>query len=190
MGMYKYVREKWKRPRENLGELWTSRLIAWRREPATTRIKRPTRLDKARSLGYRAKQGIVIVRQKLIKGGRKKPKVRAGRRSKRFGQRKIMGKNYQQIAEERANKKYPNCEVLNSYWVAEDGKYKWYEIILVDREHPAIKKDKTLSWITKKKGRSFRGLTSAARKSRGLRKKGKGAEKIRPSQRAHKRRGK
>ena len=65
----------------------------------------------------------------------------------------------------------------------------WYEIILVDKSHPAIKADKKMSWVCsgKHKNRAFRGLTSAGRKSRGLRNKGKGAEKVRPSQRANKR---
>ena len=88
----------------------------------------------------------------------------------------------------RAAKKYTNLEVLNSYWVSKDGQYYWYEVILVDKEHPAIRADKNIKWISEKKHtrRAFRGLTSAARKSRGLRSnKGKGAEKIRPSLRAN-----
>ena len=58
-----------------------------------------------------------------------------------------------------------------------------YEIILIDRDHPRIKKDNRTKWVSKKSGvgRAFRGLTSAGKKSRGLRNKGKGAEKIRPS---------
>ena len=33
-------------------------------------------------------------------------------------------------------RKYPNMEVLNSYWVGQDGKQKYYEVILVDGHHP------------------------------------------------------
>jgi large subunit ribosomal protein L15e len=94
-------------------------------------------------------------------------------------------KSLQWIAEERAARKYPNMEVLNSYWVAEDGRYKWFEVIFVDRDHPAIKSGKQLSWMTAKKKRVFRGLTSAGRRGRGLRRKGRGAEKVRPSLRAN-----
>ena len=192
MGAYKYMRELWKQPRENLGEVWRQRLQQWRTEGATVRIDRPTRLDRARSLGYKAKQGFVVVRQRVDRGGRQRPKIRAGRRSKRFGSRKVVGKSYQWIAEERAAKKYPNCEVLNSYYAAEDGQHYWYEIILVDKAHPQILADKNLGWIAEKqhRGRVFRGLTSAARKSRGLLNKGKGAEKIRPSLSAHDRKAK
>lgn len=187
MGMYKYIREAWKKPKKTLSELNKERLIAWRKAPVTVRIKRPTRLDRARSLGYRAKQGIILVRQKVGKSARMRPKFKAGRRSAHMRRKKIVAKNYQQIAEERASRKYVNCEVLNSYKVAEDGKSHWFEIILIDQFHPQIMSDKKLKFITHQRGRAYRGLTSAGRKSRGLRKKGVGAEKIRPSLRAHQR---
>lgn len=193
MSLYKHIRQIWKRPKETLGDIWKERLIKWRRENSTVRIKRPTRLDRARSLGYKAKQGIILVRQKVGRGGRQRPTIRAGRRSKHFGQRKDVDKNYQQVAEERAAKKFVNCEVLNSYYVAEDGQHLWYEIILVDRAHPQVLKDKNLNWVASSanKGRVFRGLTSAGKKARGLRNKGKGAEKLRPSRTANlRRRGK
>lgn len=181
MGMYKYIRDLWKKPKSSLGDVWKQRLINWRKDPVTVRLERPTRLDRARSLGYKPKQGIIVVRQRLKRGGRKRPTIRKGRRSKHFGQRKILDKSYQQVAEERVSKKYLNCEVLNSYYVAKDGLYYWYEVILLDRSHPQVLADKNLAGVAAKKGRAERGLTSAGRKSRGLRNKGKGAEKLRPS---------
>lgn len=191
MGMYKYVRKAWKRPQANMPDLWRERLLKWRQEPSTIRLERPTRIDKARSLGYKAKQGFIVVRQKVLRGGHFRGSYLGGRRPKHQRKVMILGKSYQQIAEERANKKYPNCEVLNSYWVAKDGAYYWYEVILIDKAHPAILSDPDISWIAQKQHtrRVYRGLTSAARKSRGLRRKGKGAEKIRPSLRAKGRRG-
>ena len=60
-----------------------------------------------------------------------------------------MAKNIQRIAEERTAKHYPNMEVLNSYWVGEDGKHKYYEIILVDPFHPVILSDRKINWICK-----------------------------------------
>jgi large subunit ribosomal protein L15e len=190
--MYKHVRQLWKKPKQNISKLWNERLIQWRTEPSTVRLERPTRIDKARSLGYKAKQGFIIVRQKVPRGGHVRAKeIMGGRKPKHARRRMILGKNYQQIAEERANKKYPNCEVLNSYWVARDGKNYWYEIILIDKNHPVILSDPNINWIAEKqhKGRVYRGLTSAGRKSRGLRRKGIGAEKIRPSSRAKGRKG-
>ncbi|MBT5023342.1 50S ribosomal protein L15e [Candidatus Woesearchaeota archaeon] len=192
MGYLKYVKELWKKPKANIPELWRERLIKWRREPVTVRIERPTRLDRARSLGYKAKQGIILIRQRVNRGGRMRPKFAGGRRPKAMRRLKILGVNYQRVAEERVQKKYPNCNVINSYWVAKDGKYHWHEVILVDTAHPQIVKDKNLKWATKpgQARRVTRGLTSAGRKSRGLRNKGKGAEKIRPGLRANKRRAK
>lgn len=188
MGMYKYIREAWKKPKDSLGEVWQPRLIKWRRENSITRIEKPTRLDRARSLGYRAKEGFVLVRVRLKRGGRKKPLFKGGRRSRAMTRRKIVAKGYQIVAEERANRKYPNLEVLNSYKLAQDGVYTWFEIILIDRSNPVIKKDQQLKWITEKhKGRAYRGLTSAGKRSRGiLTNKGKGAEKLRPSLKAKK----
>ncbi len=190
MSLYKHIRDIWKKPKEGLGDLWRERLIAWRREQSTTKLNRPTRIDRARSLGYKAKQGYVVVRQRVLRGGHKRPMIKKGRRSKHYGQRLSLRKNYQVIAEERANKKFKNLSVLNSYWVMEDGKYYWFEVILVDPSHPVIKSDKKINWICDPKHRSrvFRGQTSAGRKMRGLRgNKGKGAEKARPSRRAHQR---
>ena len=180
MGMYKHIRNAWKKPEQK--EL----LYELRREPATLRVRRPTRLDRARSLGYKAKQGILIVRQRVTRGSHTRPNIVGGRRPSANGRRKVVSKSYQQIAEERVARQYTNCEVLNSYPVTQDGKHQWFEVILVDRTHPAILKDKKFNWISLQKGRVFRGLTSAGKKARGLRNKGKGAEKVRPGVRANK----
>ena len=189
MGMYKYIREAWKKPKEGLGDLWQQRIIKWRQEPTTIRIERPTRLDRARSLGYKAKPGFVVVRQCVNRGGRQRPQIRHPRRPKAMSRREDLTMNYQAVAENRAARKYLNCEVLNSYYVGEDGLNYWYEVILVDRHNPSIVADPKISWIMGHKGRSERGLTSAGRRARGLIGKGKGHEKVRPSLRAHDRKG-
>ena len=110
-----------------------------------------------------------------------RPKITGGRRTKHSRRLKILDKNYQQVAEERAGRKFPNCEVLNSYLVAQDGIYAWYEVILVDWSHPSVARDGQIGWIGDQKGRAVRGLTSAGKKARGLRTKGTGTEKMRPS---------
>tara|TARA_Y100000034_G_C6687835_1_gene302708 strand:+ start:28 stop:606 length:579 start_codon:yes stop_codon:yes gene_type:complete len=191
MSLYKHVRNLWKKPKANMPELVRERLIKWRRENVTVKIDRPTRIDRARSLGYKAKQGYIVVRQRVIRGGHTRPMIKKGRRPKRYGTRLTLRKNYQQIAEERAQRKFVNLIVLNSYQVAEDGKHYWFEVILVDPSHPVIKSDKKINWICAKKHKSrvFHGKTSAGRKGRGLRgNKGLGAEKARPSRRANLRR--
>ena len=59
---------------------------------------------------------------------------------------------------------------MNSYWVAQDSTYKFYEIILVDPFHKAIRRNPEMNWICKAvhKHRELRGLTSAGKSSRGL----------------------
>ena len=101
-----------------------------------------------------------------------------------YGCRQIQtGKSIRLIAEERTAKRFPNLEVLNSYWVGEDGKHKWFEVILVDPNAPTIKTDKDISWITEKQhtSRVFRSMTSAGKNVRGLHHRGRGTEKARPS---------
>ncbi|MBX5328362.1 MAG: 50S ribosomal protein L15e [Candidatus Bathyarchaeota archaeon] len=185
---YKYIAEAWSKPEKSfVDELMRQRLIEWRKQQAITRIEKPTRLDRARKLGYKAKQGFVMVRVRVRRGGLRKQRPKAGRRPKRMGVKKFKpAKSLRLIAEERAARKFPNLEVLNSYWVGEDGRSKWFEIIMVDPHHPSIKNDKNISWICQKqhKKRVFRSLTSAGKKVRGLRNKGRGAEKVRPSRKA------
>jgi large subunit ribosomal protein L15e len=192
--MYKYISEAWKRPGQGeFRELNWNRKVEWRRGNSFVRVDRPTRLDRARSLGYKAKTGYVLVRARVRRGGLRKHTIRSGRKAKRKGIKKItMGKNIQRIAEERTAKRYPNLEVLNSYWIGEDGRYKFYEVILVDPFQPTILNDPKINWICEPqhKGRTFRGLTSAGKRGRGLHKKGIGAEKLRPSLKAHDRKGK
>ena len=184
---YKYMAEEWAKPEKSFVDvLMRQRLIEWRKQHTVTRIERPTRLDRARKLGYKAKQGFVMARTKVRRGGLRKKRPRSGRRPKRMGVKKFKpAKSIRLIAEERTARKFPNLEVLNSYWVGEDGRHKWFEVILVDKNHPVIKTDKDINWITEKQHnrRVFRSLTSAGKKVRSLRRKGKGAEKVRPSKR-------
>jgi len=154
----------WRRPESSyVKELMQQRAIEWRRQPAILRVDKPTRIDRARRLGYKDKLGYVVVRVRVRKGGLRKQRPRAGRRPKRMGVTKFKpAKSVRLIAEERAAKRFPNLEVLNSYWVWQDGRYKWFEVILVDRVLlPELN-------LGKGRGRVFRGLTSAGRKVRGL----------------------
>jgi large subunit ribosomal protein L15e len=182
---YKYIAEAWSKPEETfVDELMRKRLVGWRREHTVTRIDKPTRLDRARKLGYKAKQGFVMARVRVKRGGLKKLRPRAGRRPKRMGVKKFKhAKSLRLIGEERAGRKFPNLEVLNSYWVGEDGRQKWFEVIMVDPDHPSIKTDRDINWICQKQHnrRVFRSMTSAGKKVRGLRGKGRGAESFRPS---------
>lgn len=185
---YKYIAEAWaKSERSYVGELMRQRRIEWRKESTITRIDKPTRLDRARKLGYKAKQGFIMTRVRVRRGGLRKVRPRSGRRPKRMGVKKFKpAKSLRLIGEERVARKFPNLEVLNSYWVGEDGRSKWFEVVLVDPHHPSIKADDNINWICKKqhKRRVHRGLTSAGKKVRSLRHRGIGSEKVRPSRKA------
>ena len=187
MSLYKYL-QKFKKTRLDSKSVQKQREIQWRKEKAIVKVERPTNLATARRLGYKAKQGVVLARVRVLRGGKQRPDIKKGRRGRNRGQRLVMNKSYQVICEERVGKNFKNLEVLNSYKVGQDGKHFWYEVIMLDPQHSSLKNDKQLSWVTlgNHRGRVHRGRTSAGRKSRGMAGKGKGYEKARPSARANK----
>jgi len=145
--------------------LYKQRLIEFRREPKTVvRVEKPLNIPRARELGYKAKQGYVVARVRVRKGSGMHLRPNKGRKPKRMGVNKLTRNiSIQSMAEQKASKKYPNCEVLNSYLVGKDGKSKYFEVILVDTAHPSVTKDKKMKWVAsgKHKGRAERGKTSA-----------------------------
>jgi large subunit ribosomal protein L15e len=176
--------ETWKKHTKEHGTAQWDRLVEWRNGPSFVKVAKPLRLDRARALGYKAKQGVVVVRARVRRGGLRKTRFVQGRVPSKMGVNKItMRQNTQSIAEVRVSKHFPNLEVLNSYWIGEDGKHHYYEVILVDPYHPSIQSDKQLSWIATRPAtnRVLRGKTSAGRRHRGLRWKGTGSEHTRPS---------
>ncbi|MEN9625775.1 MAG: hypothetical protein RL557_103 [archaeon] len=187
-GLYQHLKSAWKN--QNPTEL-RERMTQWRSSNATVKLDKPTRLDKARMLGYKAKKGFIVVRVRLARGGRKRERPSKGRKSRRMSVMKILKMNYRWVAEIRAQNAFPNLEVLNSYYLAKDGQHYFFEVILIDPERPEIQNDPVMNWISDRKnqGRVYRGLTSAGKKSRGLRSKSP-MNPNRPSVRAGKRRGK
>ena len=169
MGMYKYLSKIWQDSKKETAPIQKERLIKWRRQPVIVKLDKPTRIDKARRLGYKAKQGFVVARTRVQKGGRTRQSIPKGRKPSGYGRHYSPTQSLQARAETKANRKFPNLEVLNSYYAGDDGKYVWYEIILVDKHHAAIQKDKDINWIVNHRGRAYRGKTSAARKSKGAR---------------------
>jgi len=187
-GMYHYIKQAWKKPDiKTLRE----RMTAWRAEPVQVKVDKPLRLDRARALGYKDKKGFVIIRIRIKRGGHKRSRPNKGRRSKRLHARKTLKMSYKWIAEQRVQNKHKNLEVLNSYIIGKDGINYFYEVICIDPSKPEIKNDKNLYWTSKgsNKNRVLHGLTSAGKKSRGLRNKHP-TSKVRPSVRAGGRKGK
>ena len=138
MGMYKYLTQAWNdREKNDLEQHMRYLAIKWRREPTVHRVNYPTRLDRARALGYKAKQGYAVVRVRVRKGGARKPRPRSGRRQKALGvTRYTRAIALKHVAEMRAERKFPNLLVLNSYHVWEDGVHHWFETIMRDPHNP------------------------------------------------------
>lgn len=194
MGAYKYLEELWKKKQTDIMR-FVMRMRTWeyRQLGVIHKIHHPSRPDKARKLGFKKKQGYIIYRVRVRRGGRKRPVPKGII----YGKPKTQGvtglkayRSLRSVAEERVGRKVPACRVLNSYWVAQDATYKFYEVILVDIAHQAIRNDPKINWICKAvhKHRELRGLTSAGKKFRGLRVKGTSNNKQRPSRRANWRR--
>ena len=191
MGAYKYLEELWRKKQSDVLRFIT-RVRNWefRQYNSITRVQRPTRPDKARRLGYKRKQGYVIYRVRVNRGGRKRPVPKGvvdGKPVNEGIHKLKAARSLRVLAEQRAGKALGALRVLNSYWVGQDGKSKFYEVIMVDPMHNAIRNDARINWICQgvHKHRECRGLTSAGKKSRGLKVKGHLANKARPSQRAN-----
>jgi len=167
MGAFKYLSELWrKKQSDTLCFLMRVRTWEYRQLPVIHRATKPTRPDKARNLGYKAKQGFVIYRVRVKRGSRKKPLSKGIN----YGKPRNCGinknkwrRNHRSKAEERVGRACGGLRVLNSYWIAQDSVYKYYEVIMVDTHHKAIRTDARINWLCNPvhKHRELRGLTSA-----------------------------
>ncbi|KAK0544962.1 60S ribosomal protein L15 [Tilletia horrida] len=171
MGAYRYIEELQKHKQSDvLRFLLRVRCWEYRQLNVIHRASRPSRPDKARRLGYKAKQGYVIYRIRIRRGNRKKPVPKGATFGKpvRQGVSQLKPqRSLRSTAEERIGRKCGNLRVLNSYWINQDGVYKYFEVICVDPSHKAIRRDARINWIVKHKHREARGLTGAGQKSRG-----------------------
>merc|ERR1712086_16737 len=130
--------------------------------------------------------GYVVYRVRIRRGGRK----RAVHKGTVYGKPVHQGisklkkaRSHRSVAEEKIGRRCSNMRVLNSYWCGQDAAYKFFEVILVDPAHQAIRKDPRINWIVSEKHnkRELRGLTSTGKKQRGLRVKEYKANASRPS---------
>ena len=189
MGAYKYLEELWKKKQSDVMRYLT-RVRCWeyRQLPAIVRCPKPTRPDKARRLGYKAKQGYVVYRVRIRRGGRKRPNAKGIVHGKPVNQgiKLTYTRNLRSFAEERVGRRCSALRVLNSYFVTQDATFKWFEVILVDPNHNAIRNDPRINWIcsSKHNHRELRGLTQAGKKARGLSNRGHRHHHYRPSRKA------
>merc|ERR1712080_780999 len=174
MGAYKYMEELYKKKQSDVLR-FILRVRCWelRQLTAIHRASRPSRPDKARRMGYKAKQGYVIYRVRVRRGGLKRPVIKG----QTYGKPKTHGvnqlkfaRNLRSVAEERVGKAVGGLRVLSSCWINQDSSYKFFEVIMIDPMHKAIRTDPRINWICNPvhKHREMRGLTSAGRSSRGL----------------------
>ncbi|KAG1049172.1 hypothetical protein G6F46_009637 [Rhizopus delemar] len=170
---YKYLEELARKKQSDVSRfLLRVRCWEYRQLNVIHRASRPSRPDKARRLGYKAKQGYVIYRIRVRRGGRKRPVPKGATYGKPVNEG-VSQLKYQRslrsTAEERVGRKCRNLRVLNSYWINQDATYKYFEVILVDPSHKAIRNDARINWIVNPvhKRREARGLTAVGKKSRG-----------------------
>ena len=124
--MRRYMAMTWTKMWKSNADELKSKTIGWRTEPVIHKIQRPSRLERAHRLGYKAKQGIIVVRARVGRGGMRKQRPVAGRRPKHLGVVHIkQGTSMRKVAERRVNEKFPNMEVLGSYYLHKDGMYYW-----------------------------------------------------------------
>merc|ERR1712127_589265 len=118
MGAYKYLEELWKKKQSDLMR-FVLRVRAWeyRQLPCIHRCQRSSRADKAR-------KGCVYG----------KPRNHGIRKLKKE-------QTHKNIAEQRVGRVASNLRVLNSYWVSQDASNKFYEVIMVDPHHKAIRQN-------------------------------------------------
>ena len=89
--MYDHVADQWKKPDTSYKSPQQQRLIQWRKDENFIRVDKPLRIDRARSLGYKAKPGYVVARARVRRGSLRKPTIRAGRKPSAKGITKITG---------------------------------------------------------------------------------------------------
>jgi len=142
MSMYREISKTWQGIfHEKAGDI-RARAVQLRKEPAMMRVDRPWRLDRARSLGYKAKEGVIVVRTRVSRGGMRHKRPTSGRRPKHMGVLKIKSAvSSKSVAERRVSERFPNMKVIGSYPVWEDGRFAWFECVLIDPLSPGIKKD-------------------------------------------------
>ena len=97
------------------------------------RVNRPKRADKASELGYKSKEGYYVYHVRVRRGGRRKVTASLLTSESR------VQRSHQLMAESRALRHVRTLKILDSYWVSQDGTYKYFEVLMVDPGHPTVK---------------------------------------------------
>lgn len=148
-------------------------LVEARQNEIVHRKEQPSFLERARTLGYKAKQGYSVWGVRIRKGDAIRSFSNGNTRGKcvNAGIHQIKPSlNKQAEAEQIIGRQLGGLRLLGSYKIGQDARYHHYEVIMVDATHNAIRNDRKINWICDAvhKHREMRGLTSAGRKARGL----------------------
>ena len=131
MGASKYIRKNEKsiyKNKERVKQL----LAESRKGSILERVERPSKLFRAKELGYRAKPGYVVIRARISKGGFRRPRINHARRPSKAGIFYNLNISKQKIAEGRVMRAYRNMRLLGSYFLVDDGQSSWYEVLIMD----------------------------------------------------------
>lgn len=148
-------------------------VVEARQNDVVHRKEKPLFLDRARKLGYKAKQGVTVWGVRIRKGDAIRNYNNGNTRGKcvNAGIHQIKSTlNKQALAEQIIGQQLGSLRILGSYKIGQDLRYHHFEVIMVDPNHNAVRNNRVLNWICNPvhKHREMRGLTSAGRKSRGL----------------------
>ena len=77
---YKYIKETFEKHEKGYQSPQWYRGIEYRKQHSIERVEKPTKIHRARTLGYKAKQGYIIVRSRIRKGGAHKIRPKRGRK--------------------------------------------------------------------------------------------------------------
>lgn len=166
MGYYKEMKKSIREGYKSRSNIYKDRIYQWRTEPTVSKINKPTNIPRARSLGYKAKPGVIMLRVKVVGGKKKRKHFDGGRKPSKSGKFYSRATSTRAIAEGRAARKFINCEVLNSYFVGQAGSETFYEVIMLEKNNSNIIADKNYLPIVSQKGRAFRSTTHVGIKHR------------------------
>ncbi|MEN2498760.1 MAG: 60S ribosomal protein L15 [Marteilia pararefringens] len=174
MGAATFQRGLWNQKQSDvMRHLLRLRTFELRQLKPIHRVTKPSVPHRAHALGYKAKQGYVIISVAIRRGTKKvnaKHGIKYGKPSNNGIRQKRKSLSLQAMAEQKVGREYQSLRMLGSYWVAQDANSKYYEVIMVDPMHAAIRNDSKINWICDgtSKRREARGKTHATKSSRAI----------------------
>lgn len=130
MGAFKYIKESFANAFKTRSPVQRKRVSAWNKQPSVTRVEKPSNPARARELGFKAKKEFLIVRVRMPRGKMKRQRPDLGRKPAKNRLKENPGKSWRWFAQKKAVRDFSGFEIVNSYWIGEDGTGQYYEVIL------------------------------------------------------------